>query len=126
MGYKRIVILFFSLFLMLSAAAVSASAQRVYYRVYRPVVVRPYWGWGSGYNSLWNDPYYYDPYYRKQRDRYYLQHDVSDARKKIARDRDKYAKDGYIDPKEQERLMRDQQKYEEKVAKLNRFNRDHY
>src|SRR5690348_6933414 len=117
MGYKRIAILLFSLVLMLGAAVVSASAQR-YYRVYRPVVVRPYWGWGWGYNSLWNDPYYYDPYYREQVERHNLQSDVSSARKKIAKDREKYAKDGYVDPKEQEKLMKDQQKYQEKVAKL--------
>jgi len=126
MGYRRIAIFLFSLILMLSAAVVSASAQRHYYRVYRPVVVRPYWGWGWGYNSLWNDPYYYDPYYRERVDRYNLQSDVSSARKKIAKDREKYSKDGYIDPKEQEKLMKDQQEYQEKLARLNRYNRDHY
>jgi hypothetical protein len=127
MGYKRIAILLFSLVLMLSAAAVSASAQR-YYRVVRPVIIRPHYGWGFGYgyHSFWNDPYYYDPVYRDYRDRYYLQSDVSSARKKITKDREKYAKDGYIDPKEQEKLMKDQQNYQEKVAKLNRYNRDHY
>jgi len=130
MGYKRIAILFFSLALMLGAAVVSASAQHHYYRVYRPVAVRPYWGFGYGWRdpfwSSWNyDPYYYDPVYRAQVDRYNLQNDVSSARKKIAKDREKYAKDGYIDSKEQEKLMKDQQKYQEKVAKLNRYNRDY-
>ncbi|HEY2847738.1 MAG TPA: hypothetical protein VGI80_07965 [Pyrinomonadaceae bacterium] len=124
MGYKRIAILLFSLFLMLSAAVVTASAQR-HYRVYRPVVVRPYWGFGWGYNSFYNDPYYYDPYYRERVDRYNLQSDVSSARKKVAKDREKAYKDGYIDPKEQEKLMKDQQKYQEKVAKLNQYNRDY-
>ncbi|MBV9243115.1 MAG: hypothetical protein JO314_14040 [Acidobacteria bacterium] len=104
----------------------SASAQRRYYRVYRPVVVSPYWGWGGwGYNRWWNDPYYYDPAYREQVDRYNLQRDASDARKKVAKDREKYAKDGYITPKEQEKLAKDRQKYDEKVAKLNKYNRQH-
>jgi hypothetical protein len=111
---------------MLGAAVVSASAQHHFVRVYRPVVVRPYWGWGWGYNSFYNDPYYYDPAYREYRDGYYLQSDVSSARKKLAKDREKYYKDGYIDPKEQEKLMKDQQNYQEKVAKLNSYNRNHY
>ena len=126
MGYKRIAILLFTLVMILGAAVVTASAQRGFHRVYRPVVVRPYWGFGWGYNSYWNDPYYYDPAYRDYRDRYYLQSDVSSARKKIAKDREKYSKDGYIDPKEQEKLMDDQRKYDEKVAKLERYKRDHY
>ena len=127
MGYKRIAILLFTLVLMMGAAVVSASSQVRYYRVYRPVVVRPYygWGWGYGYNRLWNDPYYYDPIYRARVDRYNLENDVSSARKKIAKDREKAYKDGYIDPKEQEKLIKDQQKYQDKVAKLNRYNRDY-
>ena len=126
MGYKRIAILLFSLILMLGAGVVSASAQRHFHRFYRPVIVSPYWGWGWGYNSFWNDPYWYDPVYREQYERHSLQSDVSSARKKLAKDREKYSKDGYIDPKEQEKLMKDQEKYQEKVAKLDRFNRDHY
>jgi len=126
MGYKRIAILLFTLVLMLGVAVVSASAQRGFHRVYRPVIVRPYWGWGWGYNSLYNDPYYYDPYYRERVDRYNLQSDVSSARKKVAKDREKYSKDGYIDPKEQEKLAKDQEKYQEKIARLNSYNRNHY
>lgn len=122
---KRIAILLFSLILMLGAAIMSANAQRRVYRVYRPVV-RPYWGWHDPfYRSWYYDPYYYDPAYREYRDRYYLQKDVSDARKKIAKDREKYMKDGYIDAKEQEKLMDDQRKYDERVAKLDKYNRDH-
>jgi hypothetical protein len=128
---KRIAVLFFSLVFILGVAAMTASAQRRVYRVYRPVVVRPHWGWNSG---LWGrgwgydpfyDPYFYDPYLREQRERYYKQKDVSDARKKVAKNREKYLKDGYIDPREQEKLMDDQRKYDEKVAKLNKFNREH-
>jgi len=94
------------------------------------VIVRPYFGFGYGWRDpFWNswnyDPYFYDPVYRAEVDRYNLQNDVSSARKKIAKDREKYAKDGYIDPKEQEKLMKDQEKYQEKVAKLDKYNRDH-
>ena len=131
MGYKRIAILFFSLVLMLGVSVMSASAQR-HWRGGRSVMVtRPYWGFGYGWRdpfwSSWNyDPYFYDPYYREQVDRYNAQKSVADARRKIAKDREKYARDGYIDPKEQEKLMKDQEKYQEKVAKLNRYNRDRY
>jgi hypothetical protein len=130
MGYKRIAILLFSLVLMLGAGVVSASAQR-HWHGHRAVIVRPYFGFGYGWRDpFWNswnyDPYFYDPVYRAEVDRYNLQNDVSSARKKIAKDREKYAKDGYIDPKEQEKLMKDQEKYQEKVAKLNRYNRDRY
>ncbi|HEV7700384.1 MAG TPA: hypothetical protein VGO43_09165 [Pyrinomonadaceae bacterium] len=116
---------------MLGVAEITASAQRRGYRVSRPVIIRSHWGWnngfwgrGWGYDPFY-DPYFYDPYLREQRDRYYKQKDVSDARKKVAKNREKYLKDGYIDPKEQEKLMDDQRKYAEKVAKLDKFNRDH-
>ena len=129
MGYIRRIAILLSLVVMIGAAAMTVSAQRYSYRVYRPVV-RPYWGY---YDPFWRsyrydpfyDPYYYDPAYREYRDRYYLQKDVSDARKKIAKDREKYMKDGYIDPKEQEKLLSDQRKYSERVAKLNEYNRKH-
>jgi hypothetical protein len=127
MGYKRIAILLFSLVLMLGAGVVSASAQR-HWHGNRAVIVRPYFGFGYArwHDPFWYDPYYYDPVYRAEVDRYNLENDVSSARRKIAKDREKYAKDGYLDPKEQEKLMKDQEKYQEKVAKLNRYNRDRY
>lgn len=129
MGYKRIAILFFSLVLMLGVGVMTASAQRHYYRVYRPVV-RTHFGFGYGWHdpfwsSYYYDPYYYDPYYREQVDRYNHQKDVADARRKLAKDREKYGSDGYVDAKEQEKLMKDQQKYREKVEKLNKFDREH-
>jgi hypothetical protein len=114
---------------MIGAAAMTASSQTRVYRVYRPVV-RSHWGWydpfwRSNYYDPFYDPYYYDPAYREYRDRYYLQKDVNDARKKISKDREKYMKDGYIDPKEQEKLLKNEQKYRERVAKLNEYERKH-
>ena len=108
----------------------TASAQRHWHGHRTVIVTRPYWGFGYGWRdplwSSWNyDPYFYDPVYREQSDLYNHQKDVADARKKISKDREKYAKDGYIDPKEQEKLIKDQQKYQENVAKLNKFNREH-
>src|SRR4051794_18747644 len=92
---KLIAILFSAFVFVMSFAAFStpAEAQRVV-RVYRPVVRSYNWGWRDPFwrSSLWYDPYMYDPYLREQRDRYYLQRDVKDARKKIEKDRSKYIK----------------------------------
>jgi hypothetical protein len=126
---KRIAVLFFSLLLMVGAAVTSVEAQRRAYRVYRPVV-RPYWGWhdpfwGSRRYDPFYDPYYYDPAYREYRDRYYLKKDVANARRDLAKNREKYMKDGYIDPKEQEKLAKAERKYRERLAKLQKFDQEH-
>src|SRR5947208_2946557 len=97
---KKIAIIFSAIFFLLGLAVFSTPAQRVV-RVYRPVIVRPYyWGWRDpfwGMNSWWNDPYMNDPYLWEQRERYYRERDVKDAQRKIEKDRAKYMKDGYID-----------------------------
>jgi len=126
---KKVIAILFSAFVFVMSFAVfgsQAEAQRVV-RVYRPIVRPYYWGMRDPFwrSSLWYDPYMYDPYLREQRDRYYLQKDVKDAEKKIAKDREKYMKDGYIDPKEQEKLLEDQRKYNDRLAKLQKFDRDH-
>ncbi len=96
--------------------AVSTQAQRVYYR---PIVVRhvyygdPFWGWG--YNRYWNDPYYW-----QQRQKYYDEKAVSDAEKKLNKDREKYNADGYLTPKEEEKLAKDQHNYNKAVERLHR------
>jgi hypothetical protein len=131
---KIAAISFLGAIFMLGLVVSDASAQtRRVYRVYRPVVVRPYysgfgWGWNRpfwGMNSWWYDPYEYDPYLREQRDRYYKEKDVKDAQRKIEKNRAKYLKDGVIDAREQEKLQGDYRKYQEKVAKLQKFNREH-
>ena len=98
-----------------SAMAASAEAQRGFHR---PVVIRshifygdPFWGW----NNPYNDPYYWD-----QRQKYYDRKSVRDAQNKLNKDREKYGSDGYLTPKEQEKLAKDRRNYEKAVERLRR------
>jgi hypothetical protein len=117
----KLALIISSLIVFFGAAAVTnADAQRRIYR--RPVIIRhydpfwrgtlwdPYWGWGRSY----------DPYYWEMRQQYYDKKAVSDADKKLAKDREKYYADGYLDPKEAEKLAKDQQKYSKAVYNLNK------
>ncbi len=104
-----------------AAAVTTANAQRVYRR---PVIIRhydpfwrgtlwdPYWGWDRGF--------YRDPYYWQQRELYYDRKAVSDSQRKLAKDREKYYADGYLDSKEAEKLAKDQEKYNKAVRELNK------
>ena len=101
-----------------AAAVTEANAQSVIYR--RPVLVHRYYN-PFYRGTLW-DPYWYrynDPFYWRMREEYYDRKAVSDAQKKLAKDRQKFAKDGYIDAKEAEKLAKDQQKYYKAVRRLN-------
>jgi hypothetical protein len=93
------------------------------------VVHRPIWHGGFyrpyGFYDPFYDPYFYDPYLRAQREKYYLQREVKDKRKDLAKHQEKYRADGYISPKEQEKLMKDRQKYAKAIEKLNKYNRDY-
>ena len=95
----------------------------------RIVVVRPVWHGGFyrpyGFYDPFYDPYFYDPYLQAQREKYYLQEDVKEKRKDLAKAQEKYSKDGYLSPKEQEKLAKDREKYDKAVAKMNKFNRDY-
>ena len=95
----------------------------------RIVVVRPTWHGGFyrhyGFYDPFYDPYFYDPYLKAQREKYYLQENVKDKRKDLAKAQEKYGKDGYLSPKEQEKIAKDREKYEKAQAKLNKFNRDY-
>ena len=98
-------------------AVMTADAQRRLSR--RPVIIRYYDPFWRG--TLW-DPYWYrynDPFYWQMREEYYDRKAVSDAQKKIRKDREKFMKDGYIDAKEAEKLAKDVQKYNKAVAELN-------
>jgi hypothetical protein len=115
--------------IFMGAAAINTTAQRRVYR--RPVIVRsygfhhPFWGrslWGS---PFYGDPYWNDPYVWEMRERYYKEKDVRDAARNLEKDRAKYSKDGVIDAKEQEKLMKARRKYNEKVASLQKFRREH-
>ena len=86
----------------------------------------PFWRgtlWDPYYYSY--DPYFYDPYLSERRTRYYKEKAVRDARRDLAKAREKYGSDGYLTPKEQEKLAKKQRKYNEKVASLNKYNRNY-
>jgi hypothetical protein len=117
-----IISLMAALFVM-GALNAQAQARRVVV-VHRPVVWHTGF-WGRGYYDPFYDPYYYDPYLQARREKYYLQQDVKDKRKDLAKHQEKYRNDGYLSPKEQEKLAKDQEKYAKAVAKLNKYNRDY-
>lgn len=116
----RFALIISAVFVFYGAAAVTeANAQRVIYR--RPVLIhRHYDPFYRG--TLW-DPYwsyrYNDPFYWQMREEYYDRKAVSDAQKKLAKDRQKYASDGFIDSKEAEKLAKDREKYNKAVRNLN-------
>lgn len=120
---KRIVIFIFAIFLLMGIASVTASAQTRKQRAVRYYYVQPnpFWSW----NYHWNDPYYYDPYLRERQTRYYKEKDVRDKRQDLAEDREKYSADGYLTPKEQEKLAKAERKYREAVADLSDYNSDY-
>jgi hypothetical protein len=113
--------------LMAAFLAVGAVNSQAQVRGGRRIIVvqRPIWHTGFWHPYGFYDPYYYDPYLQAQREKYYLQQDVKDKRKGLAKAREKYGKDGYLSPKEQEKLAKDREKYDKAVAKLNKYNRDY-
>ncbi len=101
----------------------------------RPIFIRQYvirrdpfwydryrWGWGDPFGY---DPYFYDPYLPERRERYFREKSVRDARRKIAKNRAKFTRDGYLSAKEREKLAKNYKKYSKAVRKLNRFNQDY-
>jgi hypothetical protein len=127
MKYLRRFGLFLSAIILFTGAfATTSSAQRRVV-VVRPVIRsgffydRPYWGYGY-YDPFYN-PYYYDPYLQYQREKYYDQKSVNDANKKLSKDRAKFNSDGVMTAKEQEKLMKDREKYSKAVRRLNELNR---
>lgn len=128
---KRFAIILSTVFIFLSGLAISAEAQsNSSMKVRRPIIIRNYWvhnPWYSrwGWYDRWNDPYFYDPYLRVQRERYYKEKDVREARKDLREDQEKYAKDGVITAKEREKLMKRERKLSERIAKLNEFRSEH-
>ena len=118
-----------ALLIFMGAAAINTNAQVRIYR--RPLIVRshgfydPFWRgtmWGS---PFYGDTYWNDPYYWEMRERYYKEKDVRDAARNLEKDRAKYAKDGVIDAREQEKLLKARRKYDEKVASLQKYRREH-
>ena len=125
MTLKRLFLTLVFAFIFSAGAFVSSSqAQTRRIVVYRPVYVRPYWGWGwRSYDPFWADMYK-TPYERYLEDRYYAQSNLRNKEKDLRKHREKYARDGYIDPKEREKLAKDQRKLaeaRERVARLSRY-----
>ena len=130
---KRFLTILFAMFMFTGALVVSAQAQTRTVIVRRPVVVqrvyRPYWRsayWG--YSPFYYDPFYADlyksPYERYLEERYYAKRELVGNQKELAKHREKYARDGVITPKEQKELaddVRDVQKAQQRLAKLNRY-----
>jgi hypothetical protein len=105
-------------------ARLTTSQPVIVRRVYSHRYYDPFWR-GTLWDPFYYDPYYYDPYLRAQRDKYYHEKAVRDARRNLAKDREKYGSDGYITPKEQEKLAKAQRKYSKAVSSLNKFNRNY-
>ena len=124
---KRISAIISLMAVIFAAGTISSQAQVRGGR--RVVIVRPAFHGGFyrpyGFYNPFYEPYYYDPYLQAQREKYYLQKDVKDKRKDLAKHQEKYGEDGYVTPKEQEKLAKDREKYEKAQAKLNKYNRDY-
>ncbi|HYJ92669.1 MAG TPA: hypothetical protein VEV84_15270 [Pyrinomonadaceae bacterium] len=118
---KRFGLFIFAIILFVSAFVVTSQpvqAQRTVY--YRPVVVsrpfvRPFFY--SRFYDPFYDPYYYDPYLSYQQEKYYKEKDVRDARKKVAKETEKYGANS-------EKAIKAQEKYAKAVSSLNKFYRN--
>lgn len=134
MKYTRnLLTIAFAIVLLIGSTVVSTSAQtrRGTVRVIRrPVVVRPYYGYSNWYwrNRYFYDPFYsdfyfYDPYLNAQRQRYYLQQELSGNERELAKHLEKYRADGVITAKEQKELDDDYKDVAKSKRKLADFNR---
>ncbi len=131
----KLLTLFFAAFLLIGTAVISTPAQRRAVRVYRrPVVVRPYYYNPYYYSSFdrwnyWGDPFYggdlyfYDPYLRAQRQKYYLQQELNGNKRELRKHLEKYNADGVITAKEREELADDYRDVEKATRKLKEFER---
>lgn len=129
----KLLTLFFAAFLLIGTIVISTPAQRrAGVRVYRrPVIVRPYY-YNPYYSSLhrwnyWGDPFYsdqyfYDPYLRAQRQRYYLQQELNGNKRELKKHLEKYNADGVITAKERKELDDDYRDVEKATRKLKEFD----
>ncbi len=117
---KRIGMAASAVVLGLAFMAVSASAQvrvgvnfgRGYHR--RPVIVQRYYAPVVPY-----DYYYgYHPYNRYRSENYYDHQSLNYAKHRLQKDEDKYYADGYITPKEEQKLDSDHYKLERDRQRL--------
>jgi hypothetical protein len=122
----KILTLFFAMFLLIGATAVTASAQRRGGRIVRrPVIVRhyyvqpnPFWYWNT-----WRSPYYYDPYISISRQRYDLERELRGNKEELSKHLEKYNADGVVTAKEREELKDDYRDVARAQRQLNEFNR---
>ena len=126
----KLLTLFFAAFLLIGTIVISTPAQRRgVVRVYRrPVVVRPYYYysplsyWNYWDNAYYGDPYFYDPYLRAQRQKYYLQQELNGNKRELRKHLEKYNADGVITAKEREELEDDYRDVERATRKLREFD----
>ena len=133
---KKILTLFFAVVLLIGSSVIFTQAQRRVVRVVRrPVVVSPYYYnnyygysrryYNPWYDSFYGDPYFYDPYLSQQRQRYYLQRELSGNKSELRKHLEKYNADGVITAKEREELADDYRDVEKATRKLKEFNEDY-
>jgi hypothetical protein len=116
---------FFPMSMSTDASAQKVTTTQISTTRVRPVVVRRVF-FRRHYDRFWDsyyyDPYFYDPFLKAQRDKFYLQEDIKDKKKDLAKDREKFNRDGNLSIEEQEKLGKDEEKLAKAVAKLNKFN----
>jgi hypothetical protein len=122
MRYKKIFLtVAFAVFMMGGAFVSSSQAQHRRIIVYRPVYSRPFFRWRT-YDPFWYQMYE-TPYQRYQEERYYAESNLRDKQKDLRKHREKYARDGYLTPKEREKLAKDQRKLEEARERASQYRR---
>jgi hypothetical protein len=128
---RKLLTLAFTLVLLISAAAISVSAQQRRVNrsrvIVRPVIVQPYyysydWYWNRYYNPFYRD-FYYNPYVELQRQRNYLQGELNGNQRELQKHLEKYNADGVITAKEREELNDDYRDVERARRNLAEFNR---
>jgi len=122
MRYKKVFLTIAFAVLFMGGAFVSSSqAQQRRIIVYRPVYTRPFFGFRH-YDPFWYQMYE-TPYQRYQEERYYAESNLRDKQKDLRKHREKYARDGYLTPKEQEKLAKDQRKLAEARERAAQYRR---
>jgi hypothetical protein len=125
---KKILTIFFAMFMLAVGFTYEASAQRRVVTVRRPVIVRnyiyrdPFW-YSRYYGSPFYDSYYYSPYQRYQEQRYYLERDLAGNQRELAEHQRKYRADGVITAKERRELEDDIKDVRNSRARLRSFGR---
>ena len=118
---------FFLMSMYVNAPAQTVTTQITSTRT-RPVVVRRvffYRHHDRFFDPYYYDPYFYDPFLRAQREKWYLQEDVKDKKKDLAKHAEKFNSDGFLTLEEKEKLAKDEEKLAKAIAKLNKFNENY-